>query len=472
MSGTAQICIVGLATMGQNLALNIARNGFRIVVYNRSFDKTEATMARAEKGWQMIAAKTPQDVVRELARPRRVLLLVKAGQPVDDTIALFLPLLEAGDMIIDAGNSHPDDTERRSLALQKQGFRFVGMGVSGGEEGALWGPSLMPGGEASAYDELAPILRKIAAQVADGPCVTHIGPGAAGHFVKMVHNGIEYGDMQLIAECFDLMQNVLGMSHDAMATTFDQWNRGFLESFLIEITARILREQDPDTKQPLVEMILDKAGQKGTGRWTSELALRYGVAVPTMHAAVEARCLSSQKDQRMAASKTLTGPGTKQATDPALIEAIRDALYCSKICSYAQGLDLLAAADAEKKWQLDMSEIARIWKGGCIIRARFLTSIQTAYGKQKQLKSLLLDPELGGFLVQNQAKWRRVVSLAAEHGVPVLAMGGSLSYFDSFRRARLPQNLTQAQRDLFGAHTFERTDQPAGVFFHHEWRSK
>jgi 6-phosphogluconate dehydrogenase len=330
----------------------------------------------------------------------------------------------------------------------------------------------MPGGERSAYDELAPILRKIAAQVDDGPCVTHVGPGAAGHFVKMVHNGIEYGDMQLIAECFDLMQNVLGMSHDAMAATFAEWNRGFLESFLIEITARILRERDALTQQPLVEVILDKAGQKGTGKWTSEMALRYGVAVPTMHAAVEARCLSSQKDQRVAASKVLTGPRTAKVADPSLVEAIRDALYCSKICSYAQGLDLLAAADAEKKWHLDMAEVARIWKGGCIIRARFLGRIQAAYGKQKQLPNLLLDPELGGFLVQHQAKWRRVVGLAAEHGVPVLAMGGSLSYFDSFRRARLPQNLTQAQRDLFGAHTFERTDKPAGEFFHHDWSSK
>jgi len=285
----------------------------------------------------------------------------------------------------------------------------------------------------------------------------------------MVHNGIEYGDMQLIAECFDLMQNVLGMSHEQMASAFTEWNKGFLESFLIEITARILRAKDGATGKPMVDVILDKAGQKGTGKWTSEMALRYGIPVPTMHAAVEARCLSAIKDQRVAASKVLRGPTPGKATAQGLVDAVRDALYCSKICSYAQGLDLLAAADHEKKWGLDFGEIARIWKGGCIIRARFLRSIQAAFGKQKQLGNLLLDPELGGFLQQHQTSWRRVVALAAEHGVPTLAMGGSLSYFDSFRRATLPQNLTQAQRDLFGAHTFERVDKKAGEFFHHEW---
>jgi 6-phosphogluconate dehydrogenase len=282
----------------------------------------------------------------------------------------------------------------------------------------------------------------------------------------MVHNGIEYGDMQLIAECFDLMQNVLGLSHEQMAKAFTDWNQGFLESFLIEITSRILRATDPETKRPMVDVILDKAGQKGTGRWTSEMALRYGVPAPTMHAAVEARCLSAMKDQRIAASKTLRGPSPQKA-GTSFIDAVRDALYCSKICSYAQGLDLLAVADAEKKWGLDFGEIARIWKGGCIIRARFLRSIQAAFKKQRRLPNLLLDPELGGFLQQNQAAWRKVVALAAEHGVPTLAMGASLSYFDSFRRATLPQNLTQAQRDLFGAHTFERVDRPGS--FHHEW---
>jgi 6-phosphogluconate dehydrogenase len=468
MQPNSKICVVGLAVMGQNLALNIARNGIPVTVWNRSHDKTEATLARAGKGWPMVGARTPEEVAASLERPRRLLLLVKAGKPVDDTIAQFLPVLEPGDMIIDTGNSHPDDTERRARELQLKGFRFVGMGVSGGEEGALNGPSLMPGGERSAYDDLAPILQKIAAQVEDGPCVTHVGTGAAGHFTKMVHNGIEYGDMQLIAECFDLMQNVLGMSHAQMADTFTSWNQGFLESFLIEITARILRATDPATKKPMVDVIVDRAGQKGTGKWTSEMALRYGVAVPTMAAAVDARCLSSQKEQRVAASKVLHGPKAGKA--PAdLVDAVRDALYCSKICSYAQGLDLLATADAEKKWGLDFGEIARIWKGGCIIRARFLGRIQAAFGKQKRLANLLLDPELGGFLQEHQGAWRKVVALAAEHGVPTLAMGASLSYFDSYRRATLPQNLTQAQRDLFGAHTFERTDKPAGEHFHHDW---
>ena len=469
MAFDAQIAVVGLATMGQNLALNIARNGFPVAVYNRSFDKTEATLARADEGFRMAGARTPQELASLLAKPRRVLLLVKAGQPVDDTIAQLLPHLEPGDMIIDAGNSHPDDTERRGRELPQRGIRFVGMGVSGGEEGALLGPSLMPGGDRSAYDELAPILQKIAAKVEDGPCVAHLGLGAAGHFVKMVHNGIEYGDMQLIAECYDLMQNVLGMQHDQMAAAFATWNTGVLESFLIEITSKILKERDPKTGNPMVEMIVDKAGQKGTGKWTSEIALRHGVPLPTIHAAVEARSLSSMKDQRVLASQRLRGPQTTRIKDEKLVDAVRDALYCSKICSYAQGLDLLATVDREKGWGIDLGEVARIWKGGCIIRARFLQRIQSAFQKHKRLDNLLLDDELGGFLVQHQQSWRRVVSLASEHGVPALAMAGSLGYFDSFRRARLPQNLTQAQRDFFGAHTFERTDGKAGDWVHHEW---
>jgi 6-phosphogluconate dehydrogenase len=469
MTGTSQIAVVGLATMGQNLALNIARNGFPVTVYNRSYDKTEATLQRCGPGERMVGARTPAEVVASLQRPRKLLLLVKAGQPTDATIQAFAPLLEPGDLIIDTGNSHPDDTDRRTQELAARGLRFVGMGVSGGEEGALRGPSLMPGGERSAYDELAPILQRIAAQVDDGPCVTHVGRGAAGHFVKMVHNGIEYGDMQLIAECYDLLQNVLGFDSAAMAAIFADWNRGPLESFLIEITARILAAKDPATQRPMVEMILDQAGQKGTGKWTSEIALRYGVPVPTIHAAVDARCLSAQKDQRVAASKVLRGPAPARVTTAGLVEAVRDALYCSKICSYAQGLDLLAVANRDRDWGLDFGEIARIWKGGCIIRARFLRSIQAAYGKRRDLGNLLLDPELGGFLQAHQGAWRKVIGLAAEHGIPVLAMGASLSYFDSFRRANLPQNLTQAQRDLFGAHTFERIDRPRGEMFHHEW---
>jgi 6-phosphogluconate dehydrogenase len=471
-SEKSQIAVIGLAVMGQNLALNIARNGVPVTVFNRTFDRTEATLQRAEPGQRMLGARTPEEVCAQLERPRRVLLLVKAGAPVDSTIEQFLPHLEAGDMIIDAGNSHPDDTERRSRDLEAKGFRFVGMGVSGGEEGALLGPSLMPGGEASAYEELSPILQKIAAQVDDGPCVTHVGRGSAGHFVKMVHNGIEYGDMQLIAESYDLMHNVLGMTHAQMADTFARWNDDFLESFLIEITAQILREQDPATGNPMVEMIVDKAGQKGTGRWTSELALRYGVPLPTIHAAVDARGLSSRKDERVAASRHLRGPDASAVTaTPELVDAIRDALYCSKICSYAQGLDLLAVADREQNYGLDLGEAARIWKGGCIIRARLLARIQAAYGKNRGLPNLMLDDELGGFLVERQNSWRKALALATTHGVPVLAMASSLSYFDSYRRDRLPQNLTQAQRDLFGAHTFERTDGAPGDFVHHEWNA-
>ena len=458
MQSNSQICVVGLAVMGQNLALNIARNGFPVTVWNRTEDLLESTLARCEEGYEMFGAKTPEEACASLVRPRKLLLLIKAGEPVDTTIAQFLPYLQSGDMIIDAGNSHPDDTDRRARELGQQGFRFVGMGVSGGEEGALNGPSMMPGGEQSAYDELAPILTTIAAKVDDGPCVTHVGKGAAGHFVKMVHNGIEYGDMQLIAECFDLMKHVLGMDHAQMAATFAEWNEGFLESFLVEITARILREQDPETGRPMVEVILDKAGQKGTGKWTSEIALRYGVPVPTMQAAVEARYLSAMKAQRVHASQSLSGPDAAGAAEPGLLEALRDALYCSKICSYAQGLDLISAANADKGWGVDLGEVARIWKGGCIIRARFLDRIKKAYDRDADLPSLLVDGEFAKELVERNDAWRRVVTSAINAGVATPSMSSSLAYFDSYRRGRLPANLVQAQRDFFGSHTYERVD--------------
>ncbi|MAD33591.1 MAG: phosphogluconate dehydrogenase (NADP(+)-dependent, decarboxylating) [Planctomycetes bacterium] len=469
MHSNSQICVVGLAVMGQNLALNIARNGFAVTAWDRSEAALQATLDRCADDFQMVGAKTPAEACASLSRPRKLLLLIKAGEPVDITIAQFLPHLDPGDMIVDAGNSHPDDTERRARELASHEVRFVGMGVSGGEEGALNGPSLMPGGDADAFQELAPILQQIAARVEDEPCVTHVGAGAAGHFVKMVHNGIEYGDMQLIAECFDLMKHVLGMDHAQMAATFAEWNDGVLESFLVEITAQILGSQDAETGSPMVEVILDKAGQKGTGRWTSEIALRYGVPVPTMQAAVEARYLSAMKAQRLHASESLSGPPSAPVATDGLLDALRDALYCSKICSYAQGLDLITKANNDKRWGVDLGEVARIWRGGCIIRARFLQSIQAAYRAEQSLPNLLLDPQLGGFLQAHQTGWRRVVALAAERGVPVLAMAASLSYFDSYRRASLPQNLTQAQRDLFGAHTFERTDKPAGEWFHHDW---
>jgi 6-phosphogluconate dehydrogenase len=464
----SQIGLIGLAVMGENLALNIARRGIPISVFNRTVDKVTEFVERRVRGEPVFGATSVEQFVKSLAKPRRVLLMVKAGTPVDDTIATLIPHLEPGDLIVDGGNSHPRDTVRRALEIAAHGLQFVGMGVSGGEEGALKGPSLMPGGPADAYALLAPILKKIAAQVDDGPCVTHIGPGASGHFVKMVHNGIEYGDMQLIAECYDLMEHALGLEPAAMADVFDRWNGGLLESFLIEITGAILREVDPQTKTPMVAVIEDRAGQKGTGKWTSEIALELGVPLPTIHAAVEARMLSARKEARVSASHVLSGP-PPFAKDASLLDALHDALYASKICSYAQGMDLLQTASRENGWDLTLDEIARIWKGGCIIRARFLDRIKDAYRKDPQLPNLLLDPELGGFVMQAQASWRRIVAVGAAAGVPMLAMGASLAWFDSVRRARLPQNLTQAQRDYFGAHTFERVDQPPGKWFHHDW---
>lgn len=465
---SAQIGLAGLAVMGQNLALNIARKGFPISVWNRSFDTTEEFLGKIEdeplQGYAEIA-----DFVASIARPRKIILLIKAGHPTEATIEKLLPHLDPGDMIIDGGNAHPDDTERRSRELTEKGFRFVGMGVSGGEEGALNGPSLMPGGPRDAYDELEPILTKIAAQVDDGPCVTYIGPGGAGHFVKMVHNGIEYGDMQLIAEAYDFMAQAMGLAPAQQAQVFAGWNQGLLESFLIEITGRILAQTDEETQAPMVDVILDKAGQKGTGRWTAEQALAYGVPLPTIQSAVEARGMSSKKEERVAASERLRGPERPEGGSPVDLQQVHDALYAAKICSYAQGMDLLQQVSREKSWGLNLSQIARIWKGGCIIRARFLDRIKDAFARQPELSNLLLDEELGGFLVEHQAGWRAVVAAATRYGVPTLAFGSSLSYFDSYRRAQLPQNLTQAQRDLFGAHTFERVDKPRGEWFHRRW---
>jgi len=464
---TAQIGLIGLAVMGQNLALNIARKGFPISVFNRTYRKTTDFLGGID-GEPVQGFEALGEFVQSLQRPRRILMMVKAGGPTESTIEQLLPLLDQGDMIIDGGNAHPDDTDRRSAELTAQGFRFVGMGVSGGEEGALNGPSLMPGGPRDAYDELEPILTKIAAQVDDGPCVSYIGPGGAGHFVKMVHNGIEYGDMQLIAEAHDFMGRALGLAPADQAPVFAEWNRGLLDSFLIEITAEILAQKDEETGQAMVDVIMDRAGQKGTGRWTAEQALAYGVPLPTIQAAVEARGLSAKKHERLAAAEILRGPQEPPATTVDL-QAVHDALYAAKICSYAQGMDLLQQASREKGWNLDLSTIARIWKGGCIIRAKFLDRIQEAFRKKSDLENLLLDDELGGFLVEHQSAWRQVVAQACLGGTPVLAMAASLSYYDSYRRARLPQNLTQAQRDLFGAHTFERTDRPEGEWFHRQW---
>jgi 6-phosphogluconate dehydrogenase len=398
--------------------------------------------------------------------------MVKAGPPVDAVIEQLKPLLEEGDMIIDGGNSLYEDTERRTRDLESTTkLGFVGMGVSGGEEGALHGPSLMPGGTEFAYRELEPILTKIAAQVDDGPCVTYVGSGGAGHYVKMVHNGIEYGDMQLIAEAYDVLKNGLGLSNQQLQETFAEWNRtDELNSYLIEITADIFKYVDPETGHHLVDLILDSAGQKGTGRWTVLSSLELGVSIPTIYAAVNARVMSAYKDERVAAAKELPGPGETYPGDAALfVDKVRDALYCSKMCSYAQGMALIAKASQEFNYNISLPESARIWKGGCIIRAGFLDKIRKAFAENPGLPNLLLAPEFKQSILDRQEAWREVLVLANKLGIPVPAFSSSLDYFDSYRRANLPQNLTQAQRDYFGAHTYERTDKPRGEFFHTEW---
>jgi 6-phosphogluconate dehydrogenase len=467
--GTQQFGVIGLAVMGENLALNVERNGFPIAVYNRSREKTDAFMKERAEGRNVVAAYNLKDFVAALERPRRILVMVKAGGPVDAVINELTPLLEEGDIIIDGGNSWYEDTERRTQELEPKGFRYIGMGVSGGEEGALNGPSMMPGGTESSYQYLSPILSKMSAQVDDGACVTYVGPGGAGHYVKMVHNGIEYGDMQLIAEAYDLLKNAAGLDHNQLHEIFAQWNTtDELNSFLIEITANIFPYIDPETNFPLVDLIVDAAGQKGTGRWTIQTALDLGVAIPTITAAVNARIMSSIRQERIAASKVLTGPSGKYDGDTkAFINMVRDALYCSKICSYAQGMALLAKASQELKYNLNLGEMARIWKGGCIIRAGFLNKIKNAFNENPALPNLLLAPEFKQTILDRQDSWREVLVTAARLGIPVPAFSASLDYFDSYRRQRLPQNLTQAQRDYFGAHTYERIDKP-GVF-HTEW---
>lgn len=461
--------VIGLAVMGENLALNVERNGFPVSVYNRTAEKTDAFMAERAPGKNVKATYTLEEFVSSLERPRKILIMVKAGAPVDAVINQLKPLLEEGDVLIDGGNSLYTDTARRARDLEAAKFTFIGVGVSGGEEGALNGPSLMPGGTDTAYQALEPILTKIAAQVDDGPCVTYIGPGGAGHYVKMVHNGIEYGDMQLIAEAYDLLKNTLGLDHNQLHEVFAEWNETpELNSYLIEITADIFKKIDPDTGLPLVDLILDAAAQKGTGQWTVMSALELGVPIPTIIAAVNGRIMSSYKQERVAASKVLSGPTRSFSGDvKAFIPKIRDALYCSKMCSYAQGMALMSAASKEFSFNLNLSEIARIWKGGCIIRAGFLNKIKDAFREDPNLPNLLLAPEFKQTILDRQEAWREVVASAATLGVAVPAFSASLDYFDSYRQERLPQNLTQAQRDYFGAHTYLRTDRE-GVF-HTDW---
>lgn len=467
--------VIGLAVMGENLALNVESRGFPIAVYNRTASKTKEFMETRAVGKDVKAAYSLEEFVQILERPRKILVMVKAGPPVDAVIEQLKPLLEEGDMIIDGGNSLYEDTERRTRDLESTTkLGFVGMGVSGGEEGALHGPSLMPGGTEFAYRELEPILTKIAAQVDDGPCVTYVGSGGAGHYVKMVHNGIEYGDMQLIAEAYDVLKNGLGLSNQQLQETFTEWNRtDELNSYLIEITADIFKYVDPETGHHLIDLILDSAGQKGTGRWTVLSSLELGVPIPTIYAAVNARVMSAYKDERVAAAKELPGPGETYLGDAALfVDKVRDALYCSKMCSYAQGMALIAKASQEFNYNISLPESARIWKGGCIIRAGFLDKIRKAFAENPGLPNLLLAPEFKQSILDRQEAWREVLVLANKLGIPVPAFSSSLDYFDSYRRANLPQNLTQAQRDYFGAHTYERTDKPRGEFFHTEWMTE
>ena len=466
----AKIGLIGLGVMGQNLSLNIERNGYPIAVYDREPSVLDGFVSR-QSGKQIVATHSPELFVQALERPRKIILLVKAGDPVDWTIDLIKPFLENGDIVIDGGNSHFKDTERREKALKAEGFFFIGSGTSGGEKGALWGPSLMPGGDRNAYEEIRPIWEAIAAKVDDGPCVTYIGPGGSGHFVKMVHNGIEYGDMQLIAEAYDVMRNGFKLSADEMADIFDEWNGGELESYLIEITAKILRVKDPDTGKPLVDLVLDEAGQKGTGKWASQLALDLGIPIPTIDAAITARNISARKSERVQASKIISVRTTGKYSDISeqFKDALRDALYASKICSYAQGMNLIKAGSDEFKWNINLSEVARIWQGGCIIRARFLKKIKEAYLRDPNLQNLLLDEAFNSRMAQAQSNWRIVVSTAMQQGLPVLAMSASLGYFDMYRTAELPLNLTQAQRDFFGSHTYRRVDKPESGPVHTEW---
>jgi 6-phosphogluconate dehydrogenase len=465
------IGLIGLAVMGENLVLNMERNGFSVAVFNRTVSKVDRFLADRAIGKNILGCHSIEELVASLQSPRKIMLLVKAGKPVDIFIDLLIPHLEAGDVIIDGGNSHFPDTIRRTRYVESKGFLYIGTGVSGGEEGALNGPSLMPGGSPDAWRYVRPIFQKIAAKVDDGsPCCEWVGENGAGHFVKMVHNGIEYGDMQMISEAYWIMKNVLGMTPAEMQPVFQEWNRGKLDSYLIEITSEIMGKKDDETGKPMLDVIMDRAGQKGTGRWTSQEALNLGVPAPTVVEAVLARAMSAIKEERMEAAKVLVGPQLKFDGDKAeFIEMIRQALYASKICSYAQGFQLMRAAANEYHWKLNYGEIALMWRGGCIIRAQFLGRIKTAFDKNPDLQNLLMDDYFKDAVEKNQTAWRKVVAKAIELGIPVPAFSSALAYYDGYRSERLPANLLQAQRDYFGAHTYERLDKPRGEFFHTDW---
>lgn len=463
-----QIGVIGLAVMGKNLALNIESRGFTVSVYNRSREKTDALLEEA-KGKNLAGTYTIEEFVASLEKPRKILIMVQAGKATDATIESLLPHLEQGDIIIDGGNAYFPDTQRRNKELEAHGIRFIGTGVSGGEEGALKGPSIMPGGQKDAYALVEPILTAISAKVGGDPCCTYIGPDGAGHYVKMVHNGIEYGDMQLICEAYQLLKDVLGLSTQELHEIFSEWNKGELDSYLIEITADIFTKHDPETGKPMVDVILDSAGQKGTGKWTSQSSLDLGVPLSIITESVFSRFISAMKQERVAASKVLSGPQQKpfDGDRAQFIEAVRQALYASKICSYAQGFAQMRAASEEYGWNLDYGSIAMIFRGGCIIRARFLQNIKDAYDRNPELRNLLLDEYFKGVVEKYQDAWRTVVATAVTRGIAVPAFASALAYYDSYRTERLPANLLQAQRDYFGAHTFQRLDKEGT--FHFNW---
>ncbi len=489
-NSNSEIGLIGLAVMGQNLALNIADHGYKISVFNRTFSKTDkfikpnASTASTLSGYEDLGS-----FVKSLSVPRKIVLMVQAGRGTDAVIESLIPLLQKGDVIIDGGNAKWTETISREKKLNELGIFFVGSGVSGGEEGARFGPSLMPGGSPDAWSIIKPIWDSISAKVdpkngkplegasagkpvtGGEPCSAYIGSDGAGHYVKMVHNGIEYGDMQMICEAYHLMSTLVNLSPYEIGDIFNEWNKGELDSFLIEITGDILSQHDPRSDKPFVEIVMDAAGQKGTGKWTSVNALDMGVPAPTVAEAVFARCLSAVKGERISASKILSGPNIKIQADnkQVIVSAIRDALYCSKICSYAQGFQLMREAQKEYKWNLNFGEIAKIWRGGCIIRAAFLQKITDAFDKDPNIANLLLDDYFNECLSIYQSNWRKVISLAVQSGIPVPTFSSALSYYDGYRSERLPQNLLQAQRDYFGAHTYERTDEESGKFFHLDW---
>ncbi|MCH7731734.1 MAG: decarboxylating NADP(+)-dependent phosphogluconate dehydrogenase [Candidatus Marinimicrobia bacterium] len=468
------IGLIGLAVMGQNLVLNMNNHDFSVAVFNRTLSKMDDFINGRAKGTNIKGFYSIEKFVTSLKRPRKIMLMVKAGKPVDDFIELLIPHLESGDIIIDGGNSHFHDTIRRTKQMQGKGFLYIGTGVSGGEEGALTGPSIMPGGSPEAWPSVKPIFQSIAAKVEDGtPCCEWVGSDGAGHFVKMVHNGIEYGDMQMICEAYHLMEKVLGLTTEEMHDVFAEWNKGELNSYLIEITRDIMAKKDPETGKSMIHVILDTAGQKGTGKWTSQEALDLGVPAQTIAEAVFARTLSAIKEERVTASKVLPGPKIKLKDNrKEYIEMIRGALYASKICSYAQGFQLMRAATQEYNWDFKFGEIALLWRAGCIIRAQFLDKIKDAFDRKPELPNLLLDPYFKIEVDKNQDAWRKVIAMSVELGIPVPAFSSALAYYDSYRSAQLPANLIQAQRDYFGAHTYERVDKPRGEFFHTNWIDK